>query len=284
MSKIPIRNISQNKKLISFENHFRIRRLENIQIGKDIFEKYHRHNFYYFLFIEKGKGEHSIDFETISVENYSVFIVHPQQVHQLDLKSNRRGFLIQFTDLLFFKNNEEIHVIFQNLQHENYFQLETTTFLNIKSHLEEILKEITTKNEKYLEAIYFHLYLIFITLTRNSNNDFLKESSQQKLQFEQLFQLIKTNFKQEKNISFYKEKLHLTSYQLNKLSKKFTDKTCSELIVSENILEAKRQLIITSKQIKNIAFHLGFEDVSYFIRFFKKYTDFSPQSFRKKFQ
>ncbi|WP_409994868.1 helix-turn-helix domain-containing protein [Chitinophaga pinensis] len=47
------------------------------------------------------------------------------------------------------------------------------------------------------------------------------------------------------------------------------------------ILEARRQLRATTEQINNIAFRLGYEDVSYFIRFFKKHTGYTPDAFRQ---
>ncbi|NQX56713.1 helix-turn-helix domain-containing protein [Pedobacter panaciterrae] len=45
------------------------------------------------------------------------------------------------------------------------------------------------------------------------------------------------------------------------------------------ILEAKRQLLATSSQVSQIACYLGYEDISYFIRFFKKHTGTSPEAF-----
>ena len=61
-------------------------------------------------------------------------------------------------------------------------------------------------------------------------------------------------------------------------------KTVSALINEQIILEAKRYLLATSGQVKDIADQLGYEDVSYFIRFFKKQTGYSPEAFRKNFK
>jgi len=47
-------------------------------------------------------------------------------------------------------------------------------------------------------------------------------------------------------------------------------KTASALIIEHIMLEAKRALLSTSNQIKDISNQLGYEDASYFIRFFKK--------------
>ena len=46
------------------------------------------------------------------------------------------------------------------------------------------------------------------------------------------------------------------------------------------IMEAKRELYLTSKPIKEIAYILGFKDEFYFSRFFKRNTDVSPQLYR----
>jgi AraC family transcriptional activator of pobA len=50
------------------------------------------------------------------------------------------------------------------------------------------------------------------------------------------------------------------------------------------ILEAKRCLLATSNQVNQTAYRLGYEDVSYFIRFFKKQTGYSPEAFRNSFR
>ncbi|HEX8279287.1 MAG TPA: helix-turn-helix domain-containing protein [Segetibacter sp.] len=36
--------------------------------------------------------------------------------------------------------------------------------------------------------------------------------------------------------------------------------------------------------MNQIADHLGYEDVSYFIRFFKKHTGYSPEAFRYNYR
>lgn len=74
--------------------------------------------------------------------------------------------------------------------------------------------------------------------------------------------------------------MNLSPYQLNEITKATIGKTASELINEHIILEAKRYLLATPNQIKDIADHLGYEDVSYFIRFFKKHTGYSPEAFR----
>ncbi|MBK9402216.1 MAG: helix-turn-helix transcriptional regulator [Bacteroidetes bacterium] len=55
-------------------------------------------------------------------------------------------------------------------------------------------------------------------------------------------------------------------------------------INDEIILEAKRQLLAGSCQVNELAWQMGYEDVSYFIRFFKKHTGYSPEAFRKNFR
>jgi len=78
--------------------------------------------------------------------------------------------------------------------------------------------------------------------------------------------------------------MNLSPYQLNEITKSSIGKTASELINEHIILEAKRYLLATPNQIKDIADHLGYEDTSYFIRFFKKHTGHSPEAFRHNFK
>ena len=76
----------------------------------------------------------------------------------------------------------------------------------------------------------------------------------------------------------------MSVYQLNNITKTTLGKTASDVINDHIILEAKRFLLATSEQVNQIAYHLGYEDPSYFIRFFKKHTGYTPEAFRSNFR
>jgi AraC-like DNA-binding protein len=56
--------------------------------------------------------------------------------------------------------------------------------------------------------------------------------------------------------------------------------TVKKMISQRLILEAKRELSFGALTVKEIAFKLGFNDASYFSRFFKKHTNQNPDSFK----
>jgi AraC-like DNA-binding protein len=74
--------------------------------------------------------------------------------------------------------------------------------------------------------------------------------------------------------------LNISTAALNKVAKAHFNKTLSNLITERIITEAKRQLYLTSKPVKQIAFELGFNDEFYFSRFFKGKVAVSPQGYR----
>ncbi len=101
---------------------------------------------------------------------------------------------------------------------------------------------------------------------------------------EEFLELLESYISTHNQVSQYAEMLNLSSYQLNAITKATLGKTCSEIINEHIILESKRCLLATPNQVKEIAYHLGYDDVSYFIRFFKKQTGYSPEAFRQYFK
>lgn len=78
----------------------------------------------------------------------------------------------------------------------------------------------------------------------------------------------------------YAERLAVHSNHLNKVLKDNTGKTTTELIASRLIQEAKILLRQTDWSITEIAYSLGFEQLSHFSTFFKKQTSLSPIEIR----
>jgi AraC-like DNA-binding protein len=80
----------------------------------------------------------------------------------------------------------------------------------------------------------------------------------------------------------YADRLAVHSNHLNKVLKENTGKTTTELITNRLIQEAKILLKQTDWNISEIAYSLGFEQLSHFSNFFKKQTSLSPIEIRAK--
>lgn len=79
----------------------------------------------------------------------------------------------------------------------------------------------------------------------------------------------------------YAQQLSLHVNSLNRMLKNLTGKTTSQLISERTIKDAQELLIHTTWNIVEIAWCLGYEDVSHFIKSFKKYGGTTPATFRK---
>jgi len=79
----------------------------------------------------------------------------------------------------------------------------------------------------------------------------------------------------------YAETLGVHVNHLNKVLKEITGRTTGEIIGNRIYQEAKILLDQTKWNISEIAFSLGFEEVSHFSNFFKKYNSQSPLHYRE---
>ncbi|CDH99990.1 helix-turn-helix domain-containing protein [Glaesserella parasuis] len=58
----------------------------------------------------------------------------------------------------------------------------------------------------------------------------------------------------------------------------------AKMVINQRLLlEAKRLLVHTQKSVKHIALQLGFEEATYFNKFFKKYERCTPKGFRESY-
>jgi AraC family transcriptional regulator, transcriptional activator of pobA len=286
MKDIPVRKINASLKGENFSESFSIRNVRDFFSGKNMIQEIHRHDFFYILALEKGKGNHEIDFNSYRVRNHTVFIIRPGQVHSLELKAGSTGFLIAFkTDFYNSRNNGSN--ILRTAASKNVYQFNAREFKKLDSILNYIFQEYNTKQDRYHDVIKANLDILFIEITRHRRNDKSASSNSNLYTQERLdefLELLETHLTEHKQASEYADKLNLSPYQLNAITKTMLNKTCSEVIDEYIILESKRYLLATSKQVNQIAYSLGYEDVSYFIRFFKKHTGYTPEVFRNNYR
>ncbi|MGN6477818.1 MAG: helix-turn-helix domain-containing protein [Flavipsychrobacter sp.] len=287
MKAIPVRHLASKTESQRNAGRFSIRSIQQLLDGRNLVHDLHKHDFYFVLAIQKGSGIHEIDFVQYEVHDHSVFILRPGQVHMLELSAGSEGYLMEF-DLAFYqpKNTITEHR-WRKASSKNYCEVETARFMRLHTNLENIFNEFATRQEGFAEAIKAHLDLFFIEYIRQSQDPKSIASTEKAYtqdRFEELQRLLEANIGSMKNVAQYADLMNMSAYQLNAITKAAVGKTMSDLINEQVILEARRHLLATTSQVKEVADHLGYEDVSYFIRFFKKHTGYSPEAFRNNFK
>ncbi len=136
-----------------------------------------------------------------------------------------------------------------------------------------ILENVTkSKNQELIESS-IHLVL----------NQIIEENTcVQKTIFEQFEDLITENINKNYCAGKYAEILNIPIKKLISEVKANTDNlTPCNIITAKVVEEAKHLLTTTKHSSKTISYLLGFSDPYYFIKYFKKSTDYTPTQYRK---
>lgn len=98
--------------------------------------------------------------------------------------------------------------------------------------------------------------------------------------FRKFRKLLTAHYRQHHDIGFYADELHISTTYLSRIVKQTTGNTVRFLISELICADARRMLVCTDLDIKEIASQLGFSDQSVFGKFFVKKTGLSPLKFR----
>lgn len=90
------------------------------------------------------------------------------------------------------------------------------------------------------------------------------------------------HYRQERNVSFYANLLHISPQHLSSTVNKVTGKTATDIIAQLVITDASSKLKSSDMTIQEIAYSLNFSDTSFFGKYFKRYTGLSPRQYRHR--
>ncbi|MCU0358518.1 MAG: AraC family transcriptional regulator [Cyclobacteriaceae bacterium] len=282
MKTIPIRSIRPKDQRPDVFEGFKIRSINELLGGTDMNQDLHRHDFYFMLIITKGTGSHAIDFIDYPVTNNSIYIMRPGQVHKLRLKAGSEGYLLEFNKEFQFSAN--CNALLRKAANRNFCKVGNAGMQTLCTPLQSMLDEYQLKKEGFETVMKANLEIFLIQFLRYRQHfepASAKANTYQQEKLQELMDLLEANIHTTRQVAAYADKMHLSPFQLNSITKSLLGKTVAELIDDQIMLEAKRYLLATTNQVNQIAFELGYEDVSYFIRFFKKRTGATPEAFRK---
>ena len=93
--------------------------------------------------------------------------------------------------------------------------------------------------------------------------------------------MVSENFKRERDIGFYADRLCVTNKYLSTLLKQHTGMTALEWIERHVVLYAKSCLSSTTMSVQQISDDLDFPSQSVFGKYFKRVEGLSPKAYRQ---
>ena len=283
MKEIPVRHL-EVRTAARLSDDFNIRSIAPTMAGKDMVQPLHRHDHYFLLVLTQGDGVHECDFRPHVLQPHSIYTMRPRQVHRLELKAGATGYFLQFRADFLATGEQGAQLVLRRAGHVEVFHAEAERYGDLMLLLDRIARECAAGREGHLHIVraYLSAFLAELALGASAPVETNEANKYARDRLEELLELIETHVYDTKEVSAYAERMHLSTFQLNAIAKTGTGRTCSELITDQIILEAKRYLLATTDQVAQVADRLGYDDPSYFIRFFKKHTGHTPEGFRQK--
>ncbi len=92
--------------------------------------------------------------------------------------------------------------------------------------------------------------------------------------------LLTNNFREERSVQFYADKMHISTRHLNSVCQRASGQNAKEIIDHFTIIELEVSLIYTHKSFQELVNEFHFPDQSYLNRYFKRHTGYSLSEFR----
>ena len=245
----------------------------------------HRVDFHCLLYIQEGQCQHFIDFNHYPLGSNTCVFINRHQVHAFDFENQPKGKLLLFTDDFIEKARLNIRSHLFSPMH--YHQLTSPVVkldAALKASFEALLGELLKEHdEAKSDPLMLQLLLssILLKLDKERNQGVAYAFSARQIdQFSEFMSLLGRRSREVKNASDYAKMMGMSYKSLNLLCKTVVNKTAKHLIDEEVILQAKREISISQCQIQTLAFELGFDELSNFVKYFKKHTGFIPAKFR----
>ncbi|MBK7681777.1 MAG: helix-turn-helix domain-containing protein [Bacteroidia bacterium] len=255
------------------------------------FDHIQRLNYYSLIWVQEGKGNAKVETTQFDFNANTLFSFVPYQPFMLKAEKEFKGVVINFHPDFFciHKHHKEVAchgVLFNNVYNPPCISLDETAANTFSTLIDQMKTEMKHPALAQYELLVSYLKIFLINASRLKKvqqPETIATTAEQKEPFilQNLKDAIEKDFKTKHSASDYAEALNISAKALAKITKNYFNKTLTDLIAERIIIEAKRELYLTSKTVKEIAHGLGYQDEYYFSRFFKANADVSPQLYRE---
>ena len=254
------------------------------------YKQVQRVGYFSIIWIQEGTGTLKADFSEYDlVENKMLFFIPLQP---FSISGSIKGVMMNFHPDFFciIKHQKEVAcdgILFNNLHNPPLLEIPENEVPRFNLLIEQIKQEVQFAGVAQYDLLVSYLKIFLINATRikvqqTTESDEVSSSSSvnEPGVLQEFKDAIEKHFRSLHSAGDYADLLNITVKTLGRLAKEHFNKTITELIADRIVLEAKRELYLTAKPVKEIAYDLGFNDEYHFSKYFKNWTKASPVLYR----
>lgn len=172
--------------------------------------------------------------------------------------------------------------IFGYSRYMSVIKIADEKFADLQSYYRFIYKESKEESKYRLEIIQSIFYALILEILAEYEKVFEVGDTTSDIKANNLsdrfFRLLATNYKTNRSVKFYADKLNLTPKYLSTAIKRVTGRPILDWIHEAILIDAKMLLRTTDMTVQEISEQLNFSSPSAFVQFFKKHTGKTPKS------
>ncbi|MFN7252300.1 MAG: AraC family transcriptional regulator [Anaerobacillus sp.] len=253
----------------------------------------HKHNYIEINYVYNGTLKQKVGKEEITLKKGELLFLNQHIEHEIDACTKDDiiiNFIIQpqfFEFILSYLNSENlvseflISSLYNHTHNGHFLYFQVSEIEEIQELIKKMIVEIMSPSLLSDSSIKLYMGLLMVQLIKNAskavNN---KDQSLQHYIIVESLKYIDENYKQASLYELAK-KLKQPHYSLSKQIKKATSYTFKELLQEKRLSKAKELFDSTKLPIVTVVEEVGYDNISYFYRIFKKKYQMTPKEYRK---
>lgn len=277
------RKIDRDEEAIDYLPGYRYRVWHNDQPGN--FPD-HKHKALEIILCTEDIYTVSVGDEVFKLHEGDIIFIPPMEVHSIVAPEKGERFIMLFDTMFFdyFNSKKEILELFS---HTRVIGINSDSHLYpfVFASLNKMIQLYFSYNRMNEIEIYSELLKIISLMCHSSevsgSEDLLATHSEIYNKFIRVLTYIETNYAEDMNLENVAKSVGFSKYHFSRLFKQYTNSTFYDYLCTKRILESKK-LLASNTPVTDIAFQVGFNNLTTFCRCFKKYEGCSPTQYKSR--
>lgn len=264
---------------------------ESLLRSRDHMTRPHRADFYHVVWVRSGKPIFLVDFKSIPMGPGTLLFIRKNRVLTYDHGSHYDGTVLRFTDGFFARTGADAEFlrgawIFSMLNDHPLVSVKKSEaeFPRLLEMLAiEMAQDLDTHQHAALQNLLHNLLIQAECMAKPSAEKDPPGRPARKAG-QRFVEMLDNDFRKGRKVADYARKLGLTEKRLQAATAEVFGKSPKALIEERVAMEAKRMLLYGEATVKEITFDLEFDEVTNFIKWFRKQVGTTPATFRARYR